>query len=435
MTINKSMPTDSLTVKSITTDKFKTGALALLVRTKNEPLCAPYSLLMCEILRSATEKYPTKAKIAKRLYELYAASVGIKAMKEGAWRVFAFSAEILDEKYSTDGTDITDGIGEMLEQFMYAPLLDGDGLFPEATFEQEKKRVVTYLRSIINNPPRYASMRLSDLIARHKEDHLDLPSLIKTIEECDRKTLFEFYKKTVRSHPIEAFYMGSLSHGEIEKKLLCRFGGFKAKSNPEKDASIPKIPERDAAYLDEDMPVNQGRLAIAFRTGISPDQSELYASILMNEIFGGGASSKLFMNVREKMSLCYSCSSTLEMDRGIIHVSSGIDPQNREIAQKAILEEFENIKEGKISEYEFSSAKKALENSYREIYDNPFDIFAFYSSRDSLGIECSIDECREKISAVTLRDVIKVANNTVLDSVYFLNGTAAVEGGEDGEDE
>jgi predicted Zn-dependent peptidase len=155
----------------------------------------------------------------------------------------------------------------------------------------------------------------------------------------------------------------------------------------------------------------------------------------MNEIFGGGASSKLFMNVREKMSLCYSCSSTLEMDRGIIHVSSGIDPQNREIAQKAILEEFENIKEGKISEYEFSSAKKALENSYREIYDNPFDIFAFYSSRDSLGIECSIDECREKISAVTLRDVIKVANNTVLDSVYFLNGTAAVEGGEDGEDE
>ena len=435
MTINKSMPTDSLTVKSITTDKFKTGALALLVRTKNDPLCAPYSLLLCEILRSATKNYPTKAKIAKRLDELYAASVGIKAMKEGAWRVFAFSAEILDDKYTADGTDITDCIGEMLEQFMFCPCLDEDGLFPEVIFEQEKKRVITYLRSIINNPSRYASMRLSDLIARHKHDHLDLGALIKTIEECDRKTLTEFYKRTVTTHPIEAFYMGSLSHEEIEKKLLSRFGGVAAENKEEKNLPLPTIPERDAAYLDEDMPVNQGRLAIAFRTGISPDSDELYASILMNEIFGGGASSKLFMNVREKMSLCYSCASSLEMDMGIIRVSSGIDPQNREIAQNAILAEFENIKQGKISEYEFLSAKKALENSYREIYDTPFDIFAFYSTRDSLGIECSIDECREKISAVTLRDVIEVAKNTVLDSVYFLNGTAVDDCGEDGEDE
>ena len=435
MTINKSMPTDSLAVKSITTDKFKTGALALLIRTKNEPLCAPYSLLMCEILRSATEKYPTKAKIAKRLDELYAASVGIKAMKEGAWRVFAFSAEILDGKYSTDGTDIADGIAEMLEQFIYHPLLDEEGLFPTVTFEQEKKRVITYLRSIINNPARYASMRLSDLISRHKEDHLDLGALIKTIEECDRRTLTEFYKKTVRSHSLEAFYMGSLSHGEIEKKLLSRFGSLEAKAKEDKHLPLPSIPERETAYLNEDMPVNQGRLALAFRTGVEATDEKLYASILMNEIFGGGASSKLFMNVREKMSLCYSCASSLEMDTGIIRVSSGIDPQNREIAEKAIIEEFENIKNGKISEYEFSSAKKALENSYREIYDTPFDIFAFYSARESLGIDCTIDECREKISALTLDDVISVAKDTVLDSVYFLNGTASEDFDEEGEDE
>ena len=435
MTINKSMPTDSLTVKSITTDKFKTGALALLVRTKNEPLCAPYSLLMCEILRSATDKYPTKAKIAKRLDELYAASVGIKAMKEGAWRVFAFSAEILDEKYSTDGTDITNGISEMLEQFMFYPSLDKDGLFPETTFEQEKKRVITYLRSIINNPARYASMRLSDLIARHKEDHLDLGALIKTIEECDRKKLTEFYEKTVKSHPIEAFYMGSLSHSEIEEKLLGRFGGFKSEIKKDGDIPLPKIPEREVASLDEDMPVNQGRLALAFRTGISPDSDGLYASILMNEIFGGGASSKLFMNVREKMSLCYSCASSLEMDTGIIRVSSGIDPKNRDIAESAIIKEFENIKNGKISDYEFTSAKKALENSYREIYDTPFDIFAFYSARESLGIDCTIDKCREKISALTPEDVIRVAKNTSLDAVYFLNGTASYDFDEEGEDE
>ena len=123
------------------------------------------------------------------------------------------------------------------------------------------------------------------------------------------------------------------------------------------------------------------------------------------------------------------------MDTGIIRVSSGIDPKNREIAESAIIKEFENIRNGKISDYEFTSAKKALENSYREIYDTPFDIFAFYSARASLGIDCTIEECRERISALSPEDVIRVARNTSLDSVYFLNGTASDEFDEEGEDE
>ena len=440
MIINKTMPKDSITVRSIQTDKFKTGALAVLVRTPDKKYSSPYSLILCELLRNATKKYPTKASIARRLDELYAASVGIKAMREGNWRVFAFSAEILDEKYTTDQTDILGGMGEMLSQFMLSPFLDEEGLFPEKTFEQEKKRVATYLRSIINNPARYASMRLSDMIYRDDSEHLDLEGLIEAVEKCDRASLVEFYKENVTSYPIEIFYMGTLSHEDIEKRMLEYFGEHRASSEKEAEKEMIKnrplfsFEERESKIKEESMPVNQGRLALAYRTGICPDSDDFYAAVLMNEILGGGASSKLFMNVREKMSLCYSCSSTYEMDMGLIRISSGIDPKNREIAENAIKAEFENIKNGVVSEYEFVSAQKAIENSYREIYDNPFDIFAFYSARESLGVRCTIDECRERFKKVNIDDVVRVAQGSKLDSVYFLNGTS-FEGAEDDDEE
>ena len=136
------------------------------------------------------------------------------------------------------------------------------------------------------------------------------------------------------------------------------------------------------------------------------------------------------MNVREKLSLCYSCYSSYDAGSGEMTISCGIDPANRELAQKAILAELEDVKLGNVSDKEFSAAKLALENSYKEIYDNPYGIISFYAKRIPLGIDLTIDECRERISALTLKDVVRAANKINVDSVYFLFGS----GGENEED-
>ena len=429
MILSKTMPSESVTLGCITTDKFKTGTLIFSVNIPNDRYFSPYSLLLTEVLQRATASFPTKAILQRHLDELYSTTISIRCAKHGKSRAYTFSAEILDNRYSDRETDIALEAARVLYELIYNPLLDSDGYFFEESVEQEKRRTVNYLRSAKNNPARYASIRLSELLLRDDGSSSTLEEMIEMVESCDRYKLTEFYRATLACRPINVFYIGTLSQDEICGRVMSFLGNHQASCID--DAMPPKaIQERkDIATKDEAMPISQGRLAIGFTSGVCLTDDDYYALTLFNEIFGGGPSSKLFMNVREKMSLCYSCSSLYNVFDGTIRVSSGIAPKNRDIAQKAILKEFDNIKKGKISEKELNSAKKAIENSYREIFDNPADILGFYLVRGALLIDITIDECRERFSSLTADDVVRVANKIKLDTVYFLCGDA--QGGEE----
>ena len=183
------------------------------------------------------------------------------------------------------------------------------------------------------------------------------------------------------------------------------------------------------------MPISQARLCLGFRSDVLPDSEDYYATVIFNELFGGSPASKLFLNVREKMSLCYSCASYYNPTTGSIRVNAGISSKNREVAETAILKEFENIINGKISERELACAKNSVLNSYREIYDSPVDIASFYLNRKIFGVNCTIDECREKLSLVCADDVIRVASRVKLDAIYFLRADGTSEDEEDEYDE
>lgn len=435
MLVRKSIPQESITLSSITTDKFKTGMLCFSVTLEGDRLLSPYALLLTELLQRATESYPKKALLQRKLDELYSASVSIRCLKAGKNRIFNFSAEILDNSYTTDGTDVALEVCSVLYELMLRPLLDENGLFDKESVEQEKRRVITYLKSAINNPSRYATIRLSEMLRRDDDTMITLEEMIKAVEECDAQTLTEFYRRVLTDRPIEVFYIGSLSHGEIEERVMSSLATHTAKSNQIVTPRCENYPEREAERRVEEMPISQGRLCLGFRSDILPDSEDYYAMVIFNELFGGSPASKLFMNVREKLSLCYSCASYYNPTTGSIRVNSGISSKNREVAEAAILKEFENVRNGKISERELLCAKKAVENSYREIYDCPSDIVSFYLNRKSFGVDCTIDECRERFSRVSADDVIRVANRIKLDSVYFLRALGAPQNDEEEEDD
>ena len=431
----KSMPSESVSLSSITTDKFKTGLLSFSVALENEKLISPYALLLTELLQRATESYKKKALLQKKLDELYSASVSIRCTKAGKNRIFTFSAEIIDNDYITDGIDVAGEICHILCELMFHPLLDENNLFSTESVEQEKRRVVTYLKSAINNPSRYASIRISEMLRRGDKNLMTLEEMIEAVETCDAKALTEFYRKVLTNRPIDVFYIGSLTHDEIEKKVMSCLASHKAVAEPFV-AKCSCYPERDLCEKEESMPISQGRLCLGFRSDVMPHTKDYYSAVIFNELFGGSPSSKLFMNVREKMSLCYSCASYYNPLTGSIRVNAGIASENKEITERAILTELENIRLGKISERELICAKKSVENSYREIYDCPTDIMNFYANRKSFGVDCTIDECRENLCAVTMEDVIKFANRLKLDSIYFLRSDGTVgEDDEEGDDE
>ena len=173
------------------------------------------------------------------------------------------------------------------------------------------------------------------------------------------------------------------------------------------------------------MPVSQGKLAIGFKTEacISENDDRQYTAIVFNELFGGSAASKLFLNVRERLSLCYYCSSSYDRYTGTLTVSSGIENKNRNIAEEAILFELENIKQGKITETELDAAKKSLLNGYRQINDNPYDLQSYYTNRSFFGFYDDIETAKAKVSQVSAKDISEFASSIVCDSVFFVEGT------------
>ena len=166
----------------------------------------------------------------------------------------------------------------------------------------------------------------------------------------------------------------------------------------------------------------QGNLVMGFRTGTVLSDGDYPKMALMSEIYGGSPSSKLFMNVREKMSLCYYCVSVPEAIKGIMLVRAGIENKNFETAKNAILEQLEFMKSGKFTEEELYNAKLSLINAYREISDNPQSLQNWYMGRMLSDISQSPEEAIEVVKNITKDEIVATAKKVTLDTVYFLEG-------------
>ena len=222
---------------------------------------------------------------------------------------------------------------------------------------------------------------------------------------------------------IIVFYVGNRSVDDIYKQVSKMANITFDKLSDLRDVK-PKLLSNvnEPNEIIESSDITQGRLVMGFNCGITWRDEEYYTTLLCNEILGASPISKLMMNVREAMSLCYECSSVYNSARGTIFVTTGIDSDNFELAKNAIFEQVEDIKNGKISETEFLSAKKSILNVYSAVSDSPNAIERFYLGRIVNGIDTDISEFIEKINALSIEQVVAAANKLTAHTIYFLRG-------------
>ena len=175
--------------------------------------------------------------------------------------------------------------------------------------------------------------------------------------------------------------------------------------------------------MTETLDIAQAHLWIGFRTPATYSSPDYLKFVLFNMVMGGDVSSKMFMNIREKLSLCYTCYSALDGMKGIFTAYAGIDPENKEKTLNAFFEELENVRAGKVSETELEDAKKAYINRMKEIQDNPSLLPAWFHMRLESDIPRDPSSDAEEIARLTLEDVIWAAGQIEKDTVYFLTKT------------
>ena len=235
--------------------------------------------------------------------------------------------------------------------------------------------------------------------------------------------LTRHWREVLSGSQTEIFYAGRRAPEEVAAAFRSVFAG----QEPMHIAPVATVPHPapvQVREITERMDVTQGKLAIGLHTGILGTDADYPALMLLNAVFGSGMTSKLFVNVREKLSLCYYASSAVEKYKGLMLVSSGIEFDKYETAKTAILGELEACRRGEISEAELESARRGILSALRAALDVPARLDDYYIGNAIAGGD-SVEALIEKITRLSKDDLVRAAQRIRTDTVFFLEGVEA----------
>ena len=409
----------------IHTSNFKTNYISINFVAPLTKEHAHYNALLPLVLMRGSANYPTQIDINRRLQYLYSGDVAARNSGFGEYQIFGFKANLLNKRFAKE-IDIEEETINLLCDLIFNPLVKNDA-FDEGYTECEKTNLIDTIESEINEKGRYAIKRLLSEMCKGEVFGLSKLGEIDDVKAITSKSLYEAYKRALKEYPVEIYFVGDGDFEKIATKFEKIFENIERAPIEIPTAQLISNVSQVKEIVDIES-VKQGKLVLGFRTGYKPGDNKYHLMQLFNEIYGASPTAKLFLNVREKMSLCYYCRSIISQRNGIMLVSSGIEAKNKDIAKKAILEQLELIKDGAISEEELESAKKSLKNGYLQIYDSAEAMETWVFFRGLCGISTTPQlEC-EKVDMSTKEEIQALAKKFKLDTVYLLRGKESANG-------
>ena len=399
--------------------RFKQGALSIqFIRQMKQQESSLNALLPAVLLRG-TREYPDLQAITLHLDDLYGASVSALVRRVGDYQTTGFYCGFMEDKFALAGDEILRPMVEFVGQLLLQPVLENE-VFAADFVESEKKNLISTIESEKNDKRVYAAAKLLKLMC--KGDSFGLPRLgeKEDVEKITAQALYAHYEKILRESPVELFYVGS---GEAQMvAALLRDMLAKLTRQVQQISPQTALQNTEGSHETQQMDVAQAKLCMGFVTPVTNRTPEFAAMQVMNTVFGGGMTSKLFMNVREKMSLCYSIGSGYYGAKGIVTVSAGIDEGKEQTVRQEVLSQLEACRTGAVTEEELIAAKEALLSSLRTVHDSPGAIEGFYATAALSGLTLSQQEYMEAVSAVTTADVMAAAKKLKYHSSFFLKG-------------
>ncbi len=400
--------------------RFKHGSLTIqLVRQMGQE--AALNALLPAVLLRGTEDCPDMRHIIRRLDDLYGASAGATVRRIGDYQTTGLSSSFIEDRFAMDGDRVVKPMVEFLGQLLLNPALE-DGCFRADYVESEKENLIQTIQAQRNDKRAYAAAQLFK--AMGKEDSFGIPRLgyEKDVAAITPQTLYDHYQKILRESPVEIFYTGSVPAEQMAEILTPLFADFSGKRN----ALPPQTPfcSPPGGDVTERMELAQGKLAMGFVTPVTIADPRFATMQVFNTLFGSGMVSKLFMKIREQMSLCYDINSGYYGTKGILTVSAGIDFDKAPLVRKEILNQLDACRNGAITPEELAAAKESVISGLQGVHDSPGSIESYYAVAALSGLKMTPEEYIRQVRQVTAQQVAACAATLSLHTVYFLQGVA-----------
>lgn len=411
---------DGVNFRSIRDTKFKTMRISAHLIVPMSRQTAAENALLPFLLSRASREYPDFTKLGQRLAELYGASLNADVQKLGDLQVLSLSASGIADRYALEGEAISGELAKLLCSILFDPPLV-DGLFPEDGFEQEKRQTMELIDSEYSDKRTYARQRCEAIMCADEPYGVNRYGGKEDIARVERPALTAAWKRLLDTAKIELMVLGDCDPAPVYEGFRAAFEALGDRKPADCTTKVVRSAEK-VNMVTEKMDVAQGKLVMGFRTGTATPDEEVPATRLMAALFGGTPNSKLFLNVREKLSLCYYCSASYNSMKGIMLVQSGVEAKNMERAKEEILRQLDEVKQGNFDEGEVEAAKKSLCNSYRTLSDSLGGLENWYLSQTFASHSQQPEEAAAQINAVTRQEIIDAANRVTLDTVYCLVG-------------
>lgn len=410
----------------IKTGKFKTNSINFFFMDNLTRENVTSNALIPAVLRRGCKQFPTFRDIALNLEELYGAGLDCGVSKKGECHIIQFYTEYMSDSYAAEGAKQFERAFDLLFGIINEPVLE-NGVFKEEYLAQEKDNLKKLIDGRINDKMQYSVEKCFEEMCSEEPYGIYEYGYTSDLEKIGSKELYEKYMEMLTEYPLQVYLSGDMDDACVQI-VLERLNSLQRNNLREISCCSFEKTVDNVKSISEKMNITQGKLTMGFRTNTSALDGDYYSLIVYNGILGGGIHSKLFQNVREKAGLAYYAFSRLEKLKGLLVIGSGIDFNNKDKAQKIIMQQLEEIKNGNISDYEFESTLKTIETGIKSLLDSQMQIVDFYLSQAIAGTDDTFDSIAEKVKKVKKEHVVSISRKINLDTVYFLDGNNAAGG-------
>ncbi len=399
-------------LKCIKDSKFKSNIVSIKLLTENVDDDLAALALLPSVLSYTNANYPTSSAMNRRLNELYGASLFSSCGQRGDMYEISVSCEYILDKY-TLGDSVADETVQILIDCLTHPALE-NGAFAEEEFSIRKNDLLDSIDGEINDKISYALTLACETIYTGETASKRYYGSRADVEALTPKKVYEVYKRVLSSALIEVVFTGG---GDFESQAELFSGVFNDRKPIDIKYHSYSESKPKAVYAEDILDVSQANMVLAFKT----DSYNHPANRLMASLYGGGYS-KLFENVREKLSLCYFCDASYSEVKGTMVVVSAVDFCNIDKAKDEMIRQLSLVASGDFSDEELENKKHQTAAALRSSYDSISALSSWYYLCTLRGENMSIDEYIAKVMAVTRDEVIHSARQMKLDTVFVLKG-------------
>lgn len=398
----------------IKSENYKTAQISVNMAMPMGESTAANAVLI-RLLRNSCREYPDFTSLNRRLDDLYGASVTAGIIKLGDVQNLYLKAVFLDDSYTLDGDCLTEKCAELLASVIFEPNVK-NGSFGKENLDREKRLIIADIRKDFDDKHAYANDRLREIMFENDVFAMRKTGSEEQIAAVTMKDVYAAWKNLIKTAFVQINVVSSASADGVERIFTDRFS--KIVREPSKPLSAVGKKLGSFRRVEEKYPVSQGKLIMGFRTGQTYPDENKYAYMVMSDIFGGGTYSKLFENVREKLSLAYYCRSILNSAKGCLVVDCGIDTEKEKSVSSEVLRLLSEMREGRFTAEKLEASRLSYRNTYNTT--DPFWVSSYYTYHMLDDEILTLDEVLEKIESVTAEQIAECASKVHLEAVFML---------------